>query len=326
MSKSGTPVKKRRTKRKNRPVNTSNTEIVSDDLKRRASEFAAEPIDYIDNPQFRKRSAEKDIVHTPLPTPEKAKRTRKRPSNIPAYFASLYETPLLSPEEEAALFRRFNYLKYRADRLRAKIKPSDPDETLLDEIEFFLRKAHESWNRLVQANLRLVVSIARRFVDSNHSFDELVSDGQIALMNAIEKFDYSRGFRFSTYATHAIQRSYYRRIKNRQRDLNRIKSTTTDIMEEVPDRFDSEDTSAEDFRRIQNLMDWIDDELDERERYIVAARFGLNSDHDTRTLRTIGEELGISKERVRQIQIRAITKLQELAGTAPAEEEEDSES
>lgn len=317
MPKSDAASKKRTTKRMSRLKSAKNTEVVSDELKRRASEFAAEPFDFIDNPQFRKRNAEKVIIHTPLPTPDKPKRTRKRPSNVPAYFASLYETPLLGPEEEAALFRRFNYLKYRADRLRAKIKPSSPNETLLDEIEFFLTKAHEAWNRLVQSNLRLVVSIARRFVDSNHSFDELVSDGQIALMNAIEKFDYSRGFRFSTYATHAIQRSYYRRIKNRQRDLTRVKSTAIEIMEEVPDRFDADDTSAEDFQRIQNLMNWIDDELDERERYIVAARFGLNRDHDARTLRVIGEEMGISKERVRQIQIRAITKLQELAGTTP---------
>lgn len=324
MSKSATQSKKRISRRKSRLENTSPSEVISDELKQRASEFAAEPIDFIDNPQFRKRNAEKVIVHTPLPAPEKAKRIRKRPSNIPAYFASLYETPLLSPEEEAALFRRFNYLKYRADRLRAKIKPSVPDETLLDEIEFFLRKAHEAWDRLVQANLRLVVSIARRFADSNHSFDELVSDGQIALMNAIEKFDYARGFRFSTYATHAIQRSFYRRIKNRQRDLTRVKSTSTEIMEEVPDHFDVENTSAEDFQRIQDLMRWIDDELDERERYIVAARFGLNDEHDARTLRTIGEELGISKERVRQLQIRAITKLQELAGITPEVEESDS--
>ncbi|MCA9071771.1 MAG: RNA polymerase subunit sigma-70, partial [Planctomycetaceae bacterium] len=203
MPKSVTQSQKRTPRRKNRAVNANaSTKKISAKLKQRATEFADQPIDYIDNPLFRKRNAVKVIVETPLPTPEKAKRARKRPSNIPAYFASLYETPLLSPEEEAALFRRFNYLKYRADRLRAKIKPDAPDETQLDEIEFFLQKAHEAWDRLVQANLRLVVSIARRFADSNHSFDELVSDGQIALMNAIEKFDYARGFRFSTYATH----------------------------------------------------------------------------------------------------------------------------
>lgn len=298
------------------------TKSHDDELKQRASDVASQPIDYIDNPQFRKKNAAKRITNAETAdTSGKKKSKPRRPANIPAYFATLYETPLLTAEEEAALFRKFNYLKYRADRLRGKIKPTRPDETLLDEIEFFLAKAHEAWQQLVQANLRLVVSIARRFVDSNHSFDELVSDGQIALMNAIEKFDYSRGFRFSTYATHAIQRSYYRRIKNRQRDLTRVKSTAAEVMEEVPDRFDGDDTSVEDFHRIQNLMEWIDKELDERERHIVAARFGLNPDHETLTLRNIGKELGISKERVRQIQIRAVDKLQELAGTRSEPEE-----
>jgi RNA polymerase primary sigma factor len=302
----------RRSKRANLPL-----------LKKRASDVVSRTIDYIDNPQFRRRNAEKQIVAVE-PIRANAKRTKpRRPANVPAYFATLYETPLLTAEEESTLFRKFNYLKYRADRLRSKIKPDEPDETLLDEIEFFLAKAHEAWNELVQANLRLVVSIARRFVDSNHSFDELVSDGQIALMNAIEKFDFARGFRFSTYATHAIQRSFYRKIKNRQRDITRVKSTAHEVMEEVPDRFDGDATSAEDFYKIQHLLKWIEEELDERERHIVAARFGLNPDQESLTLRTIGQDLGISKERVRQIQIRAIDKLQELAGTRPEPEETD---
>ena len=86
------------------------------------------------------------------------------------------------------------------------------------------------------------------------------------------------------------------------------------LMVHRPDRFVDEETPTEELERIENLLAWIDEELDDREQHILKARFGLNPDHESATLRAIGQELGISKERVRQIRLKAMDKLQELAG------------
>ncbi|WP_166822297.1 sigma-70 family RNA polymerase sigma factor [Thalassoroseus pseudoceratinae] len=274
-------------------------------------EIESRKVSYIDSPDFRKRNADAKILGEREQADSPKRRRNKRPDNIPAYFASLYETPLLTADEEADLFRRFNYLKYRAEKLRIGLVSKGYDADVIWQIDSLMASAHEVWNELVQANLRLVVSIARRFVDNAHTFDDLVSDGQVALMNAIEKFDYTRGFRFSTYATHAIQRTYYRRIKKKQRESVRLLHASTDLMEEMPDDSDSVEEEHADMTQIRNLHALISSELDEREQLILCARYGLGDEMESATLRAIGQRLGISKERVRQIQIRAIEKLQE---------------
>ncbi len=245
----------------------------------------------------------------------------KRPPNVPAYFATLYETPLLSAEEEVTLFRRFNYLKFRAERIRRRINKRRPDESKVREIKCYLCRADKIRERLIQSNLRLVVSIARRFVNGRNALDDLISDGEVALMNAVRNFDYSRGFRFSTYATHSIQRAYYRRMQTSQRDARRFRELPVGFPEEVPDRANSTETTEEEFALLQQTMKWMSEELSDRERFIVESRFGLNGDRVQRTLRDIGEELGISKERVRQIQLAAIDRLKRLAATQTVQED-----
>lgn len=279
--------------------------------RRNCQEIESRKLSYIDSPEFKKQNAKTKILGQREHVESPRRRRNKRPDNIPAYFASLYETPLLTVDEEVDLFRRFNFLKYQAEKLRKGLETNGYDAETIREIDSLMAQSHEAWNELVQANLRLVVSIARRFVDVSHTFDDLVSDGQVALMNAIEKFDYSRGFRFSTYATHAIQRTFYRRIKKKQRESGRVSQASADLMEELPDLSDSAEEEHADLSQIRNLYSLISSELDEREQLILKARFGLGDESESNTLRAIGQRLGISKERVRQIQIRAIEKLQE---------------
>src|SRR5207249_326509 len=109
------------------------------------------------------------------------------------YLASLYEVPLLTREQEYHLFRQFNYLKFKATRLRRDLDPSRAKSSLMDEIEGLYEQAVQTKNQIVQANLRLVVSIAKRHVNATEDFFQLVSDGNMSLIRAVEKFDYARG-------------------------------------------------------------------------------------------------------------------------------------
>ncbi|NIP85734.1 MAG: RNA polymerase subunit sigma-70, partial [Planctomycetales bacterium] len=125
---------------------------------------------------------------------------------MPGHLQRLCSPPLLSPEQEVRLFRRMNYLKYRANVLRSQIRAADADPRQLDRVDSLIRTGEEVRNQIVHANVRLVMSIAKKFADNRSSFDDLLSEGISSLIRAVEKFDYSRGFRFSTYATSVVRR------------------------------------------------------------------------------------------------------------------------
>ena len=136
----------------------------------------------------------------------------RRPTGLPPYLASLYEMPLLTREQEQHVFRKYNFLKYRAGKLREELDPAQPRAALMDEIESLYQQAIETKNEIARANLRLVVSIAKRHVTPDQNFFELVSDGNVSLLRAIEKFDFARGNKFSTYASWAIMKNFARTI------------------------------------------------------------------------------------------------------------------
>lgn len=233
--------------------------------------------------------------------------------DLPPYLGSLYAVPLLTAEGEQLLFRKLNYVKYWANVLRSRLDDSHVDRQMVTTIEALLNTADCVRNQIVQSNLRLVVSIARKFSNSRQEFDEMVSEGNMILLNAVEKFDYSRGFRFSTYTTHAVQRHFYRRWQTQQRRRRKIQSAPQEIMDEVPMVRDDTQYDPEPIRQLEQLIDRFDECLDDRERRIVEERFGLGQTSSGRTLRQIAEDLGISKERVRQLQFKAIDKLRQLA-------------
>src|SRR5690606_31001568 len=152
---------------------------------------------------------------TPLQRAPLAKLTRQQ---LNLETRSLTEFELLPADEERDRFRRMNYWKYRAMVRRARIDPRDPDAEAVREVETLLKNAQELRDGLVQGNMRLVVSIAKEFADANNTLDELISEGAVTLMKAVDKFDYSRGYRFSTYATYAIRRNLYRFVVNRGKE------------------------------------------------------------------------------------------------------------
>lgn len=281
-------------------------------LSERVERLLAGEIAFIHNPEFCRAGADRRILEDDLPELVPAVRPDGHNESSPAYFAQICEVPLLTANVERQLFRKMNFLKFRANQVRVGLDPVDPDAAAIAEIENRLAEAGRVRDRIISANLRLVVSIARRFVDDQNDFDDLISDGNVTLMNAVEKFDYSRGFRFSTYATHAIQREYYRQIRRRRVDRSRFVHGVDKLIAEASDE-EVHRPAAESFLRYRKLAELMADQLDEREQFVLAMRFGLNTEAGPQPLRVIGLELGVSKERVRQLEQRAIAALQRVA-------------
>jgi RNA polymerase sigma factor (sigma-70 family) len=266
------------------------------------------PLDFIPNPQFSIADAE-SIIMTATPADDANSETTRIPSGLPPYLASLCGVSLLTREQECHLFRKFNYLKYKASKLRSQLDTAHAKRGVMDQIERLYEAAVAVKNQIMRANLRLVVSIAKRYVGPNGDLWELVSDGNISLMRAIDKFDFARGFKISTYASWAIMRNFARTIPHEQRHRGRFCTSHTDTFGVSEDYRSNEHDLESAQRQREAQVRKIMDRLDQREKQIVVSRFGLEHGQEPRTLEEIGAKLGVSKERVRQIEARAMNKL-----------------
>jgi len=281
-------------------------------LSRRAAHVKQLPLDHIPNALFPRSSAEK-VVNEPFPGADEPVKRVRRPAGLPAYLASLYEVPLLTREQEVWLFRKFNYLKYKATKLREQLDVERPAARLMDQIEKLYEEIVEIKNRIVRANLRLVVSIAKRRVSPGDGFFDLVSDGNMSLIRAVEKFDYARGNKFSTYASWAIMKNYARTIPDEHKRRDRFRAADMELLQSAADRREDEyqqRLAASD--RLAQVGRFLD-RLDSREQTIIIRRYGLDHEREPQTLKEVGSALGVTKERVRQIEAKALEKLREAA-------------
>jgi len=211
------------------------------------------------------------------------------------------------------LFRKFNYLKHRATALRAELDQDRPNARLMDQIDRLNAEIVEIKNRIVRANLRLVVSIAKRRVSPGDSFFDLVSDGNMSLIRAVEKFDYARGNKFSTYASWAIMKNYARTIPDEHRRRDRFRAADMELLQTATDRRTDEfQQRLADNDRLQQVGQFLN-RLDSRVQTIIIRRFGLDHQHEPQTLKEVGSALGVTKERVRQIEATAMEKLRGAA-------------
>ena len=284
--------------------------------------------------------------------------------SVRLYLQEIGETDLLTMEQEVWLAKRMKQGQLAEEQLASGTALSLAERRALeaDRLDGERARAH-----LIQANLRLVVSVAKRYVGRGLSFLDLIQEGNIGLMKATDKFDYTRGFKFSTYATWWIRQAITRAISDQSRTIrlpvhvgetiNRVKKTSHRLQqifereptpEEIARAMDLSDTKVRQVLDVSRhpvslespvgldgdaiLGDFIEDEtmpapveiashhllksqiaealskLTERERKIIVLRFGLE-DGRYRTLEEVGREFGITRERIRQIEAKALRKL-----------------
>src|SRR6266853_5804268 len=269
------------------------------------------------------------------------------------YLREIGRVPLLSAEEEVKLAQRMERGKVE------RLKPS-PNRRLIDDGE-------EAQRRLTEANLRLVVSVAKKYIGRGMSLLDLIQEGNIGLIRAVEKFDYTKGYKFSTYATWWIRQAITRAIADQARTIripvhmvetiNRLIRISRRLLQELGRELTSEEIatqmeiSPEKVREIikvsqdpvsletpigeeedSHLGDFVEDReavspqdaasltmlhsevedvldtLTPRERRVLQLRFGLIDGHQ-RTLEEVGKRFGVTRERIRQIEAKALRKL-----------------
>lgn len=280
------------------------------------------------------------------------------------YLKEIGRVPLLTAEQEVELAKRMEAGQLAQDRLALAGEPTPELEAELMEVvaDGLAAKRH-----LIEANLRLVVSIAKRYAGRGLNLLDLVQEGNLGLIRAVEKFDYTKGFKFSTYATWWIRQAITRAIADQSRtiripvhmvetvnklariqrqlvqdhgreptlaelarEMEMTELRVSEIQQLAQDPVsleapvgeddgstlgdfvrDSEALSPQEQTTITLLQEHVQQvmqDLTERERRVVAMRFGLN-DGNPRTLEEVGREFNVTRERIRQIEAKTLAKL-----------------
>ena len=289
------------------------------ELTKRTKRVLRDEVEFISNSRFDSAREGKRVFATslelgPRQTALGIAAVRRSGVDLPIHLSRLCEAPLLKPEQEKQLFERMNYLLQQAAIHRSLLDPKRPSRQRLDLIQTLTALADWHRDRIVEANLRLVFSIVKKFVNQNNHFDDLLSDGIVALIRAVEKFDFDRGFRFSTYATQVVRRNAYRTVVLKQQERQKVMGGLQELDLDVGDEERTSAISEKRWHELRSRLQVMLGDLDRREKFIIRARFSLGSHRKVHTLQSLADRLGVSKERVRQLERRAMEKLRTMAG------------
>lgn len=276
--------------------------------------------DFIDSPAFYEKDAERKIYEE-APEIQKPDTSWYHPVMDDLSASSKGRTVksaqqvILTGAEEKVLFHQFNYARYRIWKLQQEVWASPtrkPTPEQAEEILKWYRIADQIREQIAETNLALVLAMAKRTRMSEVDFADLVSEGNMALLRAVDKFDAGRGYKFSTYACRAILKAFSRQgmklSKYRQRFPTDFdpKLERSNFLETKRSTFEKD--AAEEVKRIvlENRAD-----LTDVERTVIEHRFGLEADDGEKpmTLEQVGQIIGVTKERVRQIQNKAMEKI-----------------
>lgn len=284
-------------------------------------ELQARAAEFIDSPEFSSPAAERELLQDDLLSkcaPGEGGRASKRVV-LPPHLASLCEEQLLTPEQERRLFQRMNFLRFKAHRILSEHTLSSVDQWEIERVRGLLRAADWYRDNIVRANVRLVISVVKKFVNPQCAFDDLLSDGIMALIRAVDKFDYKLGFRFSTYATQVVRRNSYRYVMERQEERFKVSNSISESGLDLAEDDSCSSMSEQRWEALRHHLHTLLGLLDRREKFIIRARFSLGGHRRVQTLQKLADRLQISKERVRQLEKRAMEKLLALATQHPLE-------
>jgi len=284
-------------------------------------EILAEPMDYMDNSEFGKPDAE-HLIYRDLPEIARPDISWYRPlmDDATRIGDRSREKPrargqgsiLLTGAQERILFLKYNFARFSVRQIQTQLGSGLPTIALAREILRWYRVAKNYREQIAETNLALVLAMAKRTRMSEVDFADMVSEGNMALMRSVDKFDCARGFKFSTYACRAILKAFSRQgvkfSKYRQRFPTDFDSTIERSNHLETLRATHERESAEEVKHIvlTNRA-----ELSEVERTVINHRFALvgKPTPTPLTLEQVGQIIGVTKERVRQIQNKALEKI-----------------
>ncbi len=301
---------------------TSTTRGLSREDERLLRQIMETDQDFIDHPALHEKNAERKIFDD-APDVRKPDASWYQPvmddvAGSRSRLPKVTDQVILTGAEEVVLFLQFNYARFRVAELQEAVRErrdQKPTLTQAREMLAWRRRAEELREQIAETNLALVLAMAKRTRMSEVDFADLVSEGNMALLRAIDKFDCGRGFKFSTYACRAILKAFSRHGMKVSKYNQRFPTDFDPALEKsryVDDkRIEYQRDAASEVRRIvmENHAD-----LSDIERTVIEHRFRLRTPEDESrplTLEQVGQIIGVTKERVRQIQNKALVKIRE---------------
>lgn len=272
-----------------------------------------ETLECVHNPRFSRPGADKRFGPQPNVTD-----AAWRPTAAARTPGGTAPSAKLSREEEVDLFTRYNYCRYRLMKILKSFNGKRLTAAAAREILRWDQAALDYRDRIINANLGLVPSMVERSRLTGVDFAELISEGQLALLRAADKFDCSRGFKFSTYACRAILTSVSRAVALMSRHRSRFPTEyDPDLQKSDYVEKKREDVDTACLRELNLVLSENTADLTDTEQRVLLERFGMRATQrddaePPKTLRQVAKVFGVTKERVRQIQNRALAKLRDV--------------
>jgi RNA polymerase primary sigma factor len=285
-------------------------------LRARVEPLLEENYAFMDSPAFRRRNIERDLFTFEQDNePALPLTSWYQPTRDDVLDVSITGAPqLMKADEERMMFLRFNYSKKRLSQLQRAIRRDGLTRELADQFLEWHRRFEHFREYLVRTNLALVLAMAKRTRLGDVDFAEIVSEGNMALIRAVDKFSVDRGFKFSTYACRAILKAFSRTA---------MKASRHRLHFPVEFEPELEKSDWQDRRRDQVEEDCIDElkqivdrnlaDLSNVEQTVIRRRFNWEqAEESPLTLEEVGKIIGVTKERVRQIQNKALQKIRNV--------------